>query len=688
MKQNESSTLVADEIRPPFRGEIYDFYKGVPMDRGYANAGDPFDIATANYLREPLQTIKRRVYGKFVIKAAVQMLKTYGGIEMPAGYFMANAQGDMIIFISGDESAFDHAKSRLGPLLRSQPQLAKIFADVIASSSEGRFNITTDEIYLPGMVLRIWPLNMSSTQRNTLRYVFISDAFLAAPGMIGQAIKRTTQHNTVFLKDYKIVIESQGSEGSEGEEIDKNDDDFTKQWKETDKRILHVACPHCASAQPFEWHRQRPEDFMPTPPIIIPSLDHRAWIEHHRPLLVSEDGKHCGMRRGEDKTIKLADGTYDERAVLKQTHYQCYHCGSIWEDDKPTRLKIDESSTYVPSRPSALPENIGWWWPVWAGQRIAWGTTMLRYLNSKASAALGNHEDLKQWYQKEAGKSWDAKITRATIEIAPGSYDPNQVMPDEFCRNMAVDAQQDQGVMDKTGISRTGWFWYIIRAVDKFGNSRQLARGFSKTWEGWITEQKKWKVPNDRVSIDIGHWPDQIMQRAAAEHESIKVEKPLPPFLLRERPVTWLLFLGSDDTKFGKHMDGKTRTWSPPQAIPVTVFDKEGRRKIITLKKVRWSNHAFKTQLDAIRSGAPSMPKMDVLDPQHLDELSQQMETGNRTYEKQMESEYLTVVRNKDKFESLHPDSHYRDCECMLLVRQAIDGMLGHLAIAQEQSAE
>lgn len=244
--ERQLDALILEQLQDPFRGEIWENVAGVPMERGFQNEGQPFDIGTANYLREPLRALRERTYGKFVFLGAVQTLKTFGCLTMPAGYFIEHDPGDMTIFLPEGESAFDEAKGRLVPYLKKIPGVGRA---VDIAERHNRFDITTAEFYLPNMILRVWPLNENSTQRVTLRYVLISDAFLSGrKGLIEQAIRRTTQHNTIRKKDYKIIIESQGGEV---------DDDFDLQWKTTDMRVLHVKCPQCDSTQPFDWHRER-----------------------------------------------------------------------------------------------------------------------------------------------------------------------------------------------------------------------------------------------------------------------------------------------------------------------------------------------------------------------------------------------------------------------------------------------
>lgn len=660
---------VAGQFKAPFRGEIWDFFREVPMGRGLVNQNKPFDIGSAMYIAPVQQEIRRRPYGKFVIKAGVQILKTHCTIEMPCGYFISCDPGDLTMYFAGDDSAYDQAKARTMEHLRKQANIKEIIDTVINADSSGRFNVTTEAIYLPNMVLRIWPLNESSTQRISLRYVLISDAFLSKKtGLLRQAMARVSAHDTKEIKDYKIIIESQGGEDG---------DDFDEEWKDTDQRNLHFICPRCKKGQEFVWHRERGSDFIPTPTEDIPSLDHKGWIDHHRPILLTRERKHAGMKRG-DK-IKTESGEYDKQAVLAKTHYECFHCGSALADDALTRKAIDHSSYYVPSFPKALPENIGFWFPQWCGQRKEWGKIMLQYLIAKQSHAYGNEEPIKQFWQKIAGRSWNPNIEREQFEIAPGSYDPKELIPNEFCRNMATDCQQDREVKDATGKSVTGYFWYVVRAIDKFGNSRQIARGFCKSWKALIDIQHHWKVPNDRHCIDMAHWPE-VVTKAAMEHEVRKLSDNtnLPPWL-REKTVTWYCLLGSDSMKF-THPNKVEKSYSPVKFLPIRIYDSEGKMvKVVSVKQIQWSNFQFKHQLDLIRSGISGVVKFESLAREHLDDVSKQKEAGNFTYEKQMESEFVNVVRGKDKYETISGgEPHYRDCECMILVRMAMDGQIGH----------
>jgi hypothetical protein len=667
--------IFVEQIAPPFTGEIWEFFKDVPMGRGFANEGHSFEIESAYYLKEPQREIRRRPYGKFIIRAAVQMLKTNGTVEQPAGYFIGNDPGDMIIYLSGDDTAFDQAKARAMPYLKANPKIAELIDAVVSKDSSGRHQITTSEFYLPDMVLRIWPLNLTTTQRMTLRYVFISDAFLSGrTGMIKEAIARTTQHNTNQLKDYKVVIESQGGE---------EDDDFDSEWKTTDQRMLHVVCPYCGTGQQFEWHHQRPDDFVAVPTKDIPDVEKKDWVERFTPILKSKERRHCGMKRGDDDKIKHDDNTYNEQAVQSQTYYECYHCGSSWHDTPDIRLALDKSSYYVPTNPRAVHENIGWWWPAWAGQRIPWGSIMLEYLQAKESQLKGLLLPLKLWYQKRAAAVWSDSISHSQVEVTPMCYetDPTKMIPDFFARYMGVDSQKDIAAGPKD--AKVGSFWWIIREFDKYGNSRQLARGFADSWEKWIAAQKLWKVANQCVVIDASWGTPQIEGRGAAAFEMVTPGKPHPitgrkdPF-----PSCWRLFFGSPKSQFrvGKKLLPISAGF---ETRPYFVKSLDGHQWRVKLFRYWWSNFVFEQQLEAILSRSQGMPTFDVLAREQSD--TPEVEVQSKTYEQQISSRYPQKVRGVSKYVNIaNRVAHYRDCELQILARASQDGLLGHIKISEE----
>lgn len=696
-----------EAFAPRFRGEIWEDDAEVPMGKGYANEGEPFDIESAQYLKPVWRAIKDTRVRLVVIRAAVQMLKTFAGVEKPAAYFIKHDPGDMAIYDCDIEAANDHAKSRFMPFLKSVPGIALQVAEAEANN---RFDITTTEFYLPGMTLRLWPLNESSTQRITLRYVFISDAFLSKKtGLIGQAKARTTQHP----HDKKIIIESQG--GEEG-------DDFDVEWKTTDMQLIHTVCPECGTGQPWEFHRQRPDDFaavlprasvleifkrhgcegslamqsstLNPPPSIVAPAECLAELEAARGALTEvlrkPERRECGFKRGDEDLIKRADGSYNESEILRQTYYECFHCGSTWRDTPATRRALDEASYYVPSNAGALPENVGFSFPAWAGQRLPWGGefVMLGYLRAKAAFdRYGNIEPLKQWYQKRAGIAWKADLTRPVTSVISGSsnIDPEKKIPDEACRVMKVDCQQDDEATARTGKSTMGIYWWVARAIDLHGNLVQLARGWGRK-EDWQADQKRLQISNENVGIDGGFWRNEVIDLAAAN---------IAPYDRRIRRHgrwrvetvwhTYTVLVGNGKRVSWRWADGHARSISPmqPQSRAVTI---KGQRVNIKVPLYEWSNLGIKDQLDQLIRGAEGRVKFESLGRAQLNAALQMKEAGNLTYENQMAAEYRTMKKNGEPYwEKSRPDNHYWDCECGCL---ALFGLGGYLGIAAAPEGE
>lgn len=518
-----------------FYGEIWENTATVPMGRGYANQGKPFDINSANYLRPIFQAIKDPDIPVIGAQAAVQMLKTFSCIEEAAAYFIQHDPGDMIVYIGGDDSARDQSKSRLVPRLRAIPGVAR---QIETAEAANRWDITTQEYYLPGMVLRIWGLNENTTQRISLRRVLISDAFLSKKtGLIQQAIARTTQ----YRDERKIIIESQGGEVG---------DDFDEFMNTTDKAWLHVKCPVCGQGQPFEFSRERKEGFIPTPPLDVPSLDHAAWVAHHLPILNGNERRFSGFKRGPDELVKRSDGSYNEKAILEHTYYECFHCGGEWKDNPQTRLQVDQSSYYVPTNPNALPGYRGFSWPAWAGQRLKWGgeSCMLGYLRAKkAKDELGNEEPFRQWFNKRAARAWDPNLIRTLRIQTQEKYDARSDWPEEWSghRAFVIDCQHE-----------LQFFWGSIWAVSKAGKSRQLWRGIIRGFDEIVKRQKEFGVLDQFVFLDGNYMTNELVEECAkhGHWRTVNGEKVW---------LCWTLLIGSPQKDFSHKSSKDSRIRFP-----------------------------------------------------------------------------------------------------------------------------
>lgn len=684
---DEMSRRVAGHIKPPFRGGAVDNLERAPMLKGHGNDGRPFDPETACYtkpiFKEYDDAVRNRRRLKLVLKAGVKTVKSFTG-EVCAADHVCNRKGDAAIFFGTEATAKTGSTTRILDFFRGNDALGggiPRFKRKLQTITN-RFDETIGELKFPDKTLFILAANLPNCQQKNLAFVMLQDAFLTGTtGMIKEMMARTTQ----YAREAIIFIESQGGESHF---------DFDAEYDDTDQRELHVACPLCGSAHAFNWRAfdedamTRPDDFVPTPPLIVPSLDHAAWIAHHRPILLSKDRRVAGFKRGPDERIKLPSGDYDDAAVIRETHFECFHCGGAWVDDGedgPTRVALDRSSHYVATRKHALPSDVGFNVPQWINRRLPWGPMMLEKLKAhKTASDSANYMALKIWWQKVAARTWSrAAVAQRDAAMVTGSYetDPEKrTLPDgslEQGRNCIIDCQKALEAGPEE--DRMGSFWVIIEAVNKRGDSYDLARCFCRSRAEVVALIKKWKVPAGRVCIDGRKWTRDVLQWAGEQFEWVTTS----PELRKLYPVgdkfrqCWRVFLG-DDTPHYRH--GKVlKPYSVGHPHQVVVND-DGKNVSVMVYTYLWSNLSVSDQLHDIMLGGDGKPKINTLDRGRLDAQTQEMETGDRTYERQMNAEYRTQKRGKDYWEKKRPDNHYLDCRKMGLVRKMMDGLLGSAA--------
>ena len=379
-----------------------------------------------------------------------------------------------------------------------------------------------------------------------------------------------------------------------------------------------------------------------------------------------------------------------------------------------TRIYLDREAgldeNWIATRPTALPGFLGYSLPRWINPRPSWGAVMLTFRQAMESQKKGNLMPLQEFRTKWEGEDWDEKeFTVSSRTITAGTYDPLKYLEmfgkDEsgaslfHSVNMAVDCQEDADHKAKTEKSITGWFWYVVRAYDRFGNNRQLARGYCKSWASWLAVKSFWGVPNDRVMIDVVQWSEQVMNKAVEFRQMVKRSRPHPIFKTMEDSVTWKLLAASPGKQnFKGHKDGQIRPWSPEAAVYGSMIDESGKVRRIPLARILFNKTPVQLQVDSLYSGAPGMPKFDFLSREQLkcpsedgktlvpDTLTLSMETNARdgkptmlAYENQMSAQIYNAETNK--YDELRPDDHYYWCEQALLVRVGMDGLLGNSAV-------
>ena len=624
---------------PPFRGGAVDNLERAPMGKGHGNAGQPFDIETACYLKPifaAYDEARRNGTRLFlVLKAGVKTVKSFTG-EVCAAEHVCNGSGDAAIFFGSESAAESTSSTRILDFYRTIPRFAAKLLTV-----RSRFDETMGAVKFPDKTLFILSANLGNTQQKNLEFVLLQDAFVTgASGMIEEMIARTTQYE----KTCAIILESQGGERGF---------DFDRKYDETNQKELHVNCPLCQASHLFNWK----------------AFDELAMT---RP-----DGTIAGFKRGADELIKKEGGDYIESAILKETHFECFHCRGIWRDDGEfgeTRIALDRSSHYIASKPDALPGNIGFNVPQWINRRLSWGKMMLEKLKyQRLAAELGNYEPLKKWWQKTAARTWDTDINSKAPERASASlYDAKEKIPGEIARVSATDIQFKLthmvyiAVALGDGVPPRVLHYEWVKPPS--GMTDHAAREFCKARVRAL--DKEFGIEQQNSMKDGAHEPGLVREWAAEDAVFAKFRV---GGRIRPAWAAYGLLLGDDRTSYKWSHPGRKDTWErfKQHHFFKEVVVRDGRRELVDVHHRLWSNPSIKEIAERWRDGEGA-PKLQI----HAQWLQ---DTGKDGLWAQLTSERKIPWKGhpgKMHYNNENRPNHAWDAWCMIVVRMDELGLL------------
>lgn len=636
---------------------------GAPMRKGHNNQGRSFDVETACYLKPIFAAYDNPHVRKIVIKAGVKTVKSFAA-EVMAAHFVCHGNGDVALYFGSGDVADDQSTTRIIDYYEGIPS----FQEKLKTIAD-RFDKTNGSIKFPDKTLRILPANLANTQGLNLGCMVVCDAFVTERnGMINQAIARTTQ----YPDSKKIILESQGGELGF---------DFDNHYDDTNQQELYVICPYCLTPQIWNWKawtRKREDGFI----AVLPNGCAKT-VEELTAELLTEDRRNCGFMRGPNATFE--NGTYNEQAILRETYFECYSCGSPWKDDRNTREVLDRSSHYIAARLDALPANVGFNCPQWINRRLPWGEIMLDYLKCKRiEDEFGNKDPIKLWWQKSAARTWDDRMLFGNIAPIIGTAKFEGTIPNEAFRSGQVDCQKAIKESQRLGREVTGNFWATADAVDRAGNRFELWRGYCRSWDEWVKKFQELKIPTRNIAIDGGHWFDDVKEQAA-RHRTIEsgTDSNGNPCKVW---ATWKVLRGSDIRSF-RWEDGQWRAYRIVNERVNLLDEKTGKWSSVTVPVVEWSNFAVKNQLHLSLLGMPGKPKMTGCPESQLSLVTVAREAEKDfSYESQLNSEVLGEYRGRPKWLPIHKQNHYRDCKCMGIVLAMMKGLVGAIAPPGEQA--
>lgn len=613
-------------IGTTFRGSIADNAKRFRLVGG-AYASMPkeqdgyFDINSARHLTGILEALLDPNVREIIVIGAVQVLKSVCG-DIWTPYVIEHVQRNMLILFETDGKALSFCDARLMVTIKNHPYISKMLEEV------SRHDATKTEIKINGVTVKVGGMNDSNCSSLSWPIIWISEAYQhGSDGLLEKGIRRAE----AFPNDSKIFIESRA--GLAGE-------DLHSRAQRAHPVPLTWACPHCGGRQTWEFHQTR------------------------------DDGSYAGMKFDDGDNIR-------ERAATSR--WVCLHCRKDIPDTKSMREQIALTYRQDYKINGVSPRAVCFYLPRESATRNTFEKSTSSYLAAKEAKDNGSDVKLQDWYMEERAIFFEQRLTTPVVVTQASGYDPLISIPDEDSRQLVIDVQQDLKVKDTPGS-----FWAEVFAADKKGNSFQLERGFYKSWQELDELQKRWKISNQFVAIDGRKWLPEILKQVAARrvwmNATLYGQKSLVP-------VCWTVLMG-DSARHFPWDEGTNRNYkvfSRANRVFEYITNLEGKRECIPVNIIRWSNPSVKEQLFNLRIGGEGRPKFEVLQHGQLSPEMQKKETGDFSYDKQMDSETPIVKNGKTIYVEVQPGrpNHYLDCGGMRVTQLARRGLAGHSLTAE-----
>lgn len=552
----------------------------------------PYSMTRGRFTRTPmLAEVMRAICDvenrKIVLSACVQSGKTLAP-ELALCWIVANDPGPALWLDIKDESAKDQSETRVQPLFRNCAPVRGLFP-------ENKDKLRTRSIiFKNGMPL--WfagARNKNNLQRRSIRYVFGDETWLWPKGHMAEAEARTT----AFGELGKCVFMSQGSF---------LDDDTDRAFKATDAREWMFRCPKCGEIQPFAWERLE-------------------WT----------------------KKETLAE-------TLETVRLRCRKCDAEFTADERERLNAD--ARFVPTNDDAPPGTVGFHWNALA--TMDWKNLLVEYLNAKKISRKADVSALREFVQKRLAEPWgkndradDEEFAQTLGRLAQKGYrfgDPwdDEAMFDKerstwISRKTARELGTENAATPLRFLTvdvQEAHFYYVVRAWNRNGDSRLVARGMTMDVAEIENVRKKMRVEAALTFFDA-HYKTQIVKTLCVKNG-------------------YVALMGDKRDAFPHKKNAKTlmRPFSKKILISGNVPGKTG-----TL--YYFSNRAIKDTLAEIRAGKTQM-KWEI--PADVD----------ITYFKQINAEFFDDEKNLWVCPEGR-DNHFFDCETMQIAAALMLRIIG-----------
>lgn len=556
----QRARLVANQLKPPFRGSIEEYCRTIKLGSGYIGKWAEgnlcrncrskggidrcrhFEIDTARHLLGPFKAIfDPRVRIVMLLKAAQTAGSTVW--DMTVHWALVHSEYMRIkVFLDCDDKAREYCQKKLMDTLKANPDIAPL----LPTGAE-RFGVSMTELrLLNGKVLTVCGLNETNASSLPSDLIIIDEGWLhQSDGLMKKAFDRAKQVGD----GAKIIVVGQAGDVGEDQDII---------WKALHKRVpLTWACPSCQGRQTFELNKERTA----------------STANSAESTKVKTDG-YYGFKI--EKRFSELHTPEEIKVACAETCIECQFCGFEIHDTPEMRWALNNSfeQDYQETGPNGekyTPDNysVGFWNPDPASMFVPFRGTMMDYVRAKkAKEDTGNDKQLIDFYRGNWATAWDPNLIKTIRARSQERYDAQSDWPEEWRghRCLVVDCQQE-----------LQYFWASVWAVSKTGKSRQLWRGTlygfgepikatgqSRAATGRTLQpnqkqtiadkQAEFGVLDQFVFLDAGYMKEDLVEEAAKHGHWVREDDG------EKNWYCWTLMVGSDSPLgFAHKADGNAK---------------------------------------------------------------------------------------------------------------------------------
>ena len=417
----------------------------VPVEN--SERGSMFDPAQARWMRKPMGH-----YADYTTRHMVLIWPTGSGkstfFEAMTCWIIKECPGSYLYASQTDATGEQWLETRLLKSLKKCEPLDPLWP------SQLRNAVRKDAIIWPHMFQLFGGANPSNFQEVSITFGMGDEVWNWKHGMVREFFGR--HHNR---ENRKFVLASQGgviaSEDGIGETNELHlEHDKCRKWEFAWK------CPACGNVHPYDFEQLQ-------------------W----------------------DK-IKRENGTIDDQLSADTTRRVCpnENCKAEYGDTPANRRLLhdsyEENDGYLLINPEGLRGYEGFHLDAGAIWWIPWADDVLQKIAADRQMAIGDHTQLKQWYQKRRAVGWSEtqgvkQVSMRLSGYTRADYEEARKIDNEKMRFCCIDAGGDH-------------FWLAIRAWADGGDSRLLYFGYVPTDDECEKIRERYGVPAEMTFLDVG----------------------------------------------------------------------------------------------------------------------------------------------------------------------------------------